>query len=116
MSKAFGPLVALDDASIRVKAGSFHALLGENGAGKSTLVKCIMGFHRPDRLQGPCRRKRTRDRESRHGSSGAHRTAYEHSSLVPSLTAARTSCSLAATRRPLFTGAEERARLVDFLA
>jgi general nucleoside transport system ATP-binding protein len=31
--------------SIRVRAGSFHALLGENGAGKSTLVKCMMGFY-----------------------------------------------------------------------
>jgi ABC-type uncharacterized transport system ATPase subunit len=33
--------------SIKVEAGSFHALLGENGAGKSTLVKCIMGFYAP---------------------------------------------------------------------
>ena len=48
MTKIFGPLVALDDVSIKVEAGSFHALLGENGAGKSTLVKCIMGYYRPD--------------------------------------------------------------------
>lgn len=51
MSKAFGSLVALQDVSISVAAGSFHALLGENGAGKSTLVKCIMGFYRPDKGQ-----------------------------------------------------------------
>ena len=44
MTKIFGPLVALDDVSIKVEAGTFHALLGENGAGKSTLVKCIMGY------------------------------------------------------------------------
>ena len=48
MTKIFGPLRALDDVSIKVDAGSFHALLGENGAGKSTLVKCIMGFYSPD--------------------------------------------------------------------
>ncbi len=47
MTKIFGPLVALDDVSISVEAGNFHALLGENGAGKSTLVKCIMGFYCP---------------------------------------------------------------------
>jgi ABC-type transport system involved in cytochrome bd biosynthesis fused ATPase/permease subunit len=47
MTKIFGPLTALDDVSIKVEAGSFHALLGENGAGKSTLVKCIMGFYQP---------------------------------------------------------------------
>ena len=51
MTKVFGPLVALDDVSIKVEAGSFHALLGENGAGKSTLVKCIMGFYSADKGQ-----------------------------------------------------------------
>ena len=34
MSKTFGALKALQDVSIKVPAGSFHALLGENGAGK----------------------------------------------------------------------------------
>src|ERR1700704_7145571 len=48
MTKRFGSFVALDDVSIKVAPGSFHALLGENGAGKSTLVKCLMGYYRPD--------------------------------------------------------------------
>jgi general nucleoside transport system ATP-binding protein len=45
MTMRFGGFTALDDVSIKVEPGSFHALLGENGAGKSTLVKCIMGFY-----------------------------------------------------------------------
>jgi general nucleoside transport system ATP-binding protein len=47
LSKRFGDFVALEDASLKVRAGSFHALLGENGAGKSTLVKCVIGYQAP---------------------------------------------------------------------
>src|SRR5271165_1918182 len=57
MTKTFGRFTALDNVSISVSAGTFHALLGENGAGKSTLVKCVMGFYTPDKgtllLNGP---------------------------------------------------------------
>ncbi len=47
MTKRFGTFTALDNVSMHLKPGTFHALLGENGAGKSTLVKCIMGFYTP---------------------------------------------------------------------
>lgn len=47
MTKRFGTFTALENVSMRLKPGTFHALLGENGAGKSTLVKCIMGFYTP---------------------------------------------------------------------
>lgn len=46
--KAFGGVVALHDASLRLRAGTVHALLGENGAGKSTLIKVLAGVYRPD--------------------------------------------------------------------
>ena len=48
VSKRFGAVVALRSGSLRVEAGSIHALIGENGAGKSTLVKVVAGVHRRD--------------------------------------------------------------------
>jgi len=44
---AYGLVRAIEDVSIRVKAGETVALLGTNGNGKSTLMKCIMGVVRP---------------------------------------------------------------------
>ena len=48
LSKAFGGLKAVDNASLDVKAGEIVGLIGPNGAGKTTLFAAIAGFHRPD--------------------------------------------------------------------
>ena len=48
VSKRFPGVVALDDVSLDVAEGSFHALCGENGAGKSTLGKILAGIYQPD--------------------------------------------------------------------
>jgi len=48
VSKRFGSLVALDDVSIAIEAGSIAAIIGPNGAGKSSLFNTVTGVYRPD--------------------------------------------------------------------
>jgi ABC-type uncharacterized transport system ATPase subunit len=46
--KSFGSFRALDDASLDVRWGEVHAILGENGAGKSTLMNVAAGLYSAD--------------------------------------------------------------------
>ena len=48
LSRSFGPLKAVDGASLRVGHGELVALLGPSGSGKTTLLRMIAGFERPD--------------------------------------------------------------------
>jgi spermidine/putrescine ABC transporter ATP-binding subunit len=49
VSKAFGPVMAVDDLSLSVGTNEFFALLGPSGCGKTTLLRMIAGFEQPDR-------------------------------------------------------------------
>jgi ribose transport system ATP-binding protein len=48
VSKAYGAVLALRSASLAVRPGEVHALMGANGAGKSTFVKILTGAVSPD--------------------------------------------------------------------
>ena len=88
ISKKFGSFVAVDNISLKVLPGTFHALLGENGAGKSTLVKCIMGFHAAshgDILINKQSRDINSPRDAYNYGIGM---VYQHFTVVPAMTVA----------------------------
>jgi neutral amino acid transport system ATP-binding protein len=48
VSRSFGGVRALSEASIEVPEGSISGLIGPNGSGKTTLFNIITGYERPD--------------------------------------------------------------------
>ncbi|MVA55215.1 ABC transporter ATP-binding protein [Agrobacterium vitis] len=48
VTRSHGPVRAVDDLSLEIKAGEFFTLLGSSGSGKSSLLKLIGGFDQPN--------------------------------------------------------------------
>lgn len=47
ISKTFGPLWAVKEVNVAVRAGECYGLLGPNGSGKTTLIRMLAGLLRP---------------------------------------------------------------------
>ena len=115
MTMRFGSFTALDDVSIRVPAGSFHALLGENGAGKSTLVKCMMGFYRPTAGQMIVNGHEATIASPKDAGALGLGMVYQHFTLVPSLTGAENLVISRQNVPRVIDWSKERAALARFM-
>ena len=115
MTKRFGAMTALDNVSVNIPSGSFHALLGENGAGKSTLVKCIMGFHRADQGTVLLNGREIDIANPKDARANGIGMVYQHFTLVPSLTAAENLVINRADMPVVINWGAEKRRLEEFL-
>ena len=85
ISKTYGAVVALKSASLAVRPGEVHALMGANGAGKSTFVKILTGAIRPD---GGSISLRGRQRMAHSPGEARHSgliSVYQEPALIPDL-------------------------------
>lgn len=106
--KDFGRTRALDHASLTVRPGSIHALLGENGAGKTTLMRLAFGLIQADHgeilLDGRSARFRSPADAIRAGIGMVH----QHFTNVSAMTAAE---NIALGGRGLYWPAAARERV-----
>src|SRR5262245_19692403 len=115
-SKRFGALAALDDVTVRVKSGAFHALLGENGAGKSTLVKCAMGYYAADQGQILLNGREVEIHHPRQAHELGLGMVYQHFTLVPNMTVLENFVLSRGDLPAVIDWASERMLLKDFFS
>jgi ribose transport system ATP-binding protein len=85
IAKRYGAVVALRDASLAVRPGEVHALMGANGAGKSTLVKILTGAVHPDSGSISIRGKTRVVHSPGEARRGGLVPVYQEPSLIPDL-------------------------------
>ncbi|MCX5513976.1 sugar ABC transporter ATP-binding protein [Kaistia algarum] len=98
--KSFGSVKALAGVSLKLEAGSVHAVLGENGAGKSTLMKTIAGVFPPTSGQLRFKGRDVSWRHAEQASEAGVSTIFQEFILLPNLSVAEN----------LYLGREPRTR------
>ena len=86
ISKAFGPVQANKDISIRVMPGTIHGIIGENGAGKSTLMSILYGFYKADKGEIFIAGKKVQIPDSQAAIAAGIGMVFQHFKLVENFT------------------------------
>jgi simple sugar transport system ATP-binding protein len=102
---SFPGVRALKQASLTLRRGEVHALMGENGAGKSTMVKCLTGVYHKDSGEIIYDGKKIEPTTPQAAVEMGISTVYQEINLCPNLTVAE---NMFIGRQPL------RGKLVDW--
>jgi len=86
ISKAFGPVQANRNISIRVMPGTIHGIIGENGAGKSTLMSILYGFYKADAGEIFIKGRKTEIPNSEAAIAAGIGMVFQHFKLVQNFT------------------------------
>ena len=97
ISKRYGAVVALRSASLAVRPGEVHALMGANGAGKSTLVKILSGGVRADGGTISVRGRPYGAHSPAEARRGGVVSVYQEPALIPDLDVRSSSVSRTST-------------------
>ena len=109
IDKRFGAVQANRGASIEVRSGEIHALVGENGAGKSTLMKILSGMLAPDAGTIEVGGRDVTGWTTAQAISAGVGMVHQHFMLVPTLTVAE---NVVLGREPLSVGTFDKARAI----
>jgi len=112
-SKRFGSVEALAGASLVVRPGTVHALLGENGAGKTTLMRIAFGLARADSGTMRWLGRRVTFGSPRDALAAGIAMVQQHFSLVPALSVAE---NVALGGRGLYDAGAARRRVRELAA
>ena len=88
VSKSFGRVQALADATLSLPRGQVTAIIGDNGAGKSTLVRCLVGVHPPDHGEVALEGAPVKFTNPQQARSAGIETVFQDLALVEDLTVA----------------------------
>jgi rhamnose transport system ATP-binding protein len=85
VSKRYGPIQALEDVALELRAGEVHCLAGENGAGKSTLIKILTGAVQRDSGSYEIEGREMGDPSPAEARDAGVGVVYQELSLLPDL-------------------------------
>jgi fructose transport system ATP-binding protein len=83
--KAYGRVVALDQADFELLPGEVLGVIGDNGAGKSTLIKCFSGAVIPDRGEILVNGERVAFGSPNDAQAAGIETVYQNLAVCPAL-------------------------------